>query len=142
MIQKNDLQQAVMLLKENGLTCAIVGPNTTYTSTARGILPLLTCYKEKKTENGCSAADKVVGRAAAFMYVLLRVDALFAEVLSKPALRVLEEAGIEVQYGKLVEAIVNRTGTGFCPMESAVLHIDDPLEALAAVERKLAELRK
>lgn len=136
------LNQALDLLTSQDLTCTIIGPETQYTSKARGIAPLLTCYKEQLAPPNCCAADKVVGRAAAFMYVLLKVDALYAQILSKPALRVLEEAGIHTEYGQIVDAIINRTGTGFCPMESAVLDIDDPLEALAAVEKKLEQLRQ
>lgn len=138
---RNYLQTAIRLLKNVGITCAIVGPNTCYTSTARGIAPLLSCYKEGKAESGCCAADKVVGKAAAYMYVLLGVKSLYAEILSQPALRVLQNAGIDAKYEKLVDAIVNRTGTGFCPMETAVLDIDDPLEAMAAVEKTLEKLR-
>ena len=142
MTQHYDLEKAISLLKEDHLTCAIVGPNTRYTSTQRGIVPLLTCYKENLAEDGCCAADKVVGKAAAYVYVLLGVTALYADVISKPALKVLEDAKVEVTYAHLVDAIVNRTGTGFCPMETAVLGIDDPLEALNAVEKTLEQLHK
>lgn len=135
------LEQAKQTLKENELTCAIVGADTLYTSTQRGIAPLLECYHESKVPQHCSGADKVVGRAAAFMYVLLGVDSLYAEVISRPAYKVLVEAGISVEYGTMVDAIINRTGTGFCPMETAVLHINDPHEALTAVERTLERLR-
>lgn len=141
MILQNDLEKAISLLKENQLTCVILGPETLYTSTQRGIVPLLTCYKEKLAEEGCCAADKVVGKAAAYVYVLLGIRALYAEVISRPALEVLESRSIEVHFGNLVDAIINRTGTGFCPMESAVMKISDPLEALSAVEQTLKKLQ-
>lgn len=135
------LEQAKSLLKEQNLTCAIVGNTTNYTSTQRGVAPLLACYHQKLAEPHCSAADKVVGRAAAFLYQLLEVDAVYAEIISRPALKVLENAGIQTEYGQLVDAIINRTGTGFCPMESAVLKINDPHEALIAIEETLKKLR-
>ena len=135
------LEQAKKLLTAKNLTCAIVGENTLYTSTQRGILPLLNCYREKQAEKGCCAADKVVGRAAAFMYQLLEVEALYAQIISRPALKVLENAGIAVEYDTLVDAIINRTGTGFCPMETAVLSIEDPFEAMMAVEKTLEKLK-
>ena len=134
------LNQAKQLLKSQNLTCAIVGSNTQYTSTKRGVAPLLQCYHQNLAEKHCCAADKVVGRAAAFLYQLLEVDVVYAEILSCPALKVLENAGIRAEYGKLVDAIINRAGTGFCPMESAVLQIHDPYEALAAVEETLKKL--
>jgi len=135
------LEQAKDLLKARNLTCAILGENTQYTSTQRGVAPLLNCYHNRLAQPHCCAADKVVGRAAAFLYQLLEVDVVYAEIISKPALKVLEQAGIQAEYGKLVDAIINRTGTGFCPMESAVLLINDPHEALTAIEETLEKLR-
>ena len=40
-----------------------------------------------------------------------------------------------------VDAIFNRTNTGFCPMESAVWDIDEPEKAPDAIKKKLAALR-
>ena len=142
MMQNNNLKKAIDLLKTQHLTCAIVKNTTIYTSTARGIQTLLTCYKENKIEQGSFAAYKFVGKAAAFLYVLLGVRALYADVISKPALAVLENANITVQYEMLTEAIRNRTDTGFCPMETAVWDINDASEALATVEKTLAKLQK
>jgi hypothetical protein len=49
--------------------------------------------------------------------------------------------GIVAEYETLADYIVNRSGDGICPMEEAVIDIDDPTEALAAVKRRLEELR-
>lgn len=95
----------------------------------------------RKSLAGFSAADKVVGKAAAFFYVLLKVERLYAAVISKHALEVLEFYGVPVEYGELVDAIKNRKGDGFCPMETAVLEINEPDEAVAAVLRKQEELK-
>ena len=55
--------------------------------------------------------------------------------------RLLEQHHIECEYGQLVPAIRNRAGDGFCPMESAVLSIDDPAQALAAIKQTLQSLQ-
>ena len=47
-----------------------------------------------------------------------------------------------VEYGNLSEAIRNRDNTGYCPMETAVLDIDVPAEAVTAIRAKLEELRR
>ena len=60
--------------------------------------------------------------------------------MSKPALEVLTKNGISAEYGELVEAIRNRSGDGFCPMESAVINITDIDYAILAVKAKMAEL--
>ena len=67
---------------------------------------------------------------------------MYAGVISKYALEVLNSYGVPVEYGQLVEAIRNRKGDGFCPMETAVLEIDEPSEAVAAVLRKQKELNE
>ncbi|MBR5817975.1 MAG: DUF1893 domain-containing protein [Clostridia bacterium] len=109
-------------------------------SSERGIKPLVKLFYTGRDFSPFSAADKVVGRAAAFMYSLLNVRSLYAEVVSEAAQGVLSASGIDVKYGKLVKNISNRTGDGICPMEKATLDITDANEALSAIEKKLAEL--
>lgn len=135
-----DLEKAKELLEDVKATCAFVKNEESFYSLERGVAPLLKLLREEKSLAGFSAADKVVGKAAAFLYVLLKVERLYAGVISKYALEVLDKYGVTVEYGQLVEAIRNRRGDGFCPMEMAVLHIDDPNEAVEAVLRKQEEL--
>ena len=52
----------------------------------------------------------------------------------------VEGAGIEVSYGECVTAIRNRTDTGFCPMESAVLDVKEPEEAYSVLEKRIERL--
>lgn len=139
---ENDLTRACQMLTKQELTCAIVSGELVYISKERGVKPLLECYFEKKMPSGFSAADKVVGKAAAFLYVLLGAKELYADVLSRPAFAVLQQYDIIVTYGQLTDAIRNRTNTGFCPMETAVLAIEDPAEALSAIEKTRIALQK
>lgn len=135
-----DLEKAKELLAEVKATCVFVKNGEFFYNFERGVTPLLKLLREEKSLAGFSAADKVVGKAAAFFYVLLKVERLYAGVISKYALEVLDSYGVPVEYGQLVEAIRNRKGDGFCPMETAVLEIDEPSEAVAAVLRKQKEL--
>lgn len=137
-----DLEKAKKLLESAKATCAFVKDEEAFFSLERGVASLLKLLQEEKSLAGFSAADKVVGRAAAFLYVLLKVEKLYAGVISKYALEVLNFYGVPVEYGELVEAIRNRKGDGFCPMETAVLGISEPSEAVAAVVKKQEELRK
>ena len=137
MNEPNDLARAKSLLTGR-VTCAIVRGEHAETSELRGVAPLLAWLGGDFA--GYSAADKVVGRAAAFLYVLLGVKALYAAVLSKPAAEVLSAHGITFCYGELTERIVNRTGDGLCPMESATLAETDPARALEKIKAKLQEL--
>lgn len=138
---KTDLEKAKQLLSEGGFTLAMVKGEETITSAERGVSPLIALLDSEDDLNGFSAADKVVGKAAAFMYVLLGVKCLYADVISRCALDVLKMHGIIAEYGTLTDAIRNRTNTGICPMETAVINISEPHEALEAVCEKLAQMK-
>lgn len=133
--------KARALLEQEGYTCVLLRNEIVYASRERGVMPLLQWLDSGKNFQGFSAADKVVGRAAAFLYVLLQVSEIYAGIISQPALTVLEEHGVRVNYASLVPAIRNRTDTGFCPMESVVLRITDPNQALIVLRSKVQELR-
>ena len=136
-----DLERAKIELLQGDYTCVLVNGENIVTSTKRGVAPLLGWLEEGIDLRGYSAADKVVGRGAAMLYALMEIKVLYAAVLSEEAKAALKEAGIEVYYGELVPRIQNRTKTGYCPMEEAVLGITDPEEALVSIKKKLEFLR-
>lgn len=135
-----DTEQARSLLESEGFTCVVKKGEQVYTATERGVKPLLHWLDSGVNLTGFSAADKVVGRATAFLYCLLGVEEVYAHVMSRPAIRVLESHGITTHVGKLVEGIINRRGTGPCPFEDAVLEIDDSAQALTAIRAKMAAM--
>ena len=67
---------------------------------------------------------------------------IYADVISTHALSVLEEHQIPVEYSTLTDKIKNRAGTGFCPMETAVLCEESPEKALEKIREKAKELAK
>lgn len=137
----NYYEKAVQTLKDGNYTCVICGKNVEYTSVMRGVQPLLTPYEEGRRFAGCAAADRVVGKAAAFLYVLLGVERVYAGIVSKPAKEVFEAHGVELSFDTLTELIENRAKTGLCPMESAVMGIEDPSEAPERIKAVLAKLK-
>lgn len=137
-----NLQKAKMLLNETGNTCVLCGDDVILTDKRRGVRPLLDLIEGNVNVVGFSVADKVVGKAAAYLYCLLKIKCLYARVISEPALDVLQQAGITVEYDQLVAAIQNRTKDGFCPMESAVWNIHSAEESLPAILNTLAKLQK
>ena len=136
----HELHHAIELLHAGSYTCVLCREGDVVADHRRGIRPLMELWESGNSYAGYSAADKVVGKAAAFMYCLLGVHALYAGILSQPALEVLERAGIPVEYGTLVPAIRNRTGDGFCPMETAVREITDAADAPEAIRDALRML--
>ncbi len=134
------LEKAKELLESDGYTCVISDGTDVYTSTLRGVKPLVQFLENGTIPSGFSAADKVVGKATAYLYVLLKVKELYSQVISEPALAVLQANGIRVQYGQMVPNIINRKGDGICPFEMAVMEITDPAMAYAAILRKMQEM--
>ena len=68
--------------------------------------------------------------------------AVYGEVMSEEAHRLLSDAGLCVKYGTLVPEILNRAGTAPCPMEQAAAAVTDPAEALPVLRQALQELQK
>jgi len=135
-----DLEKAKQILLADNLTCVLCRQNAVFTTTLRGVKPLVMWHQSRQNFLGFSAADKVVGKATAFLYVLLGVKAVFAKVMSKSALKVLTENNIKAQYDELVDNIINRKGDGICPFEAAVLSTDNPDVAYAEILNKMQEL--
>lgn len=137
---EKDLQTARELLGTGEYTCVLCRDDRIHTATERGVKPLLNWLDSGLDLTDFSAADRVVGRATAFLYRLLGVKAVYARVMSHPAAEVLRSGGIELEAGQLVDGIINRRGTGPCPFEAAVMDIHDPAEALAAIRKKMEQM--
>lgn len=135
-----DLIKAQTLLETGDYTCVVCREDTVHTATERGVKPLLNWLEEGLDLVQFSAADRVVGRATAFLYVLLGVKEVYARVMSRPAAQVLTTYGITAHPGKLVDGIINRKGDGPCPFEAAVLEIEGPQEALHAIRAKRKQM--
>ena len=136
----SNLEAAVKKLRENNLTCAITNGEQFYSSTERGVKPLLGFISSGLNFSGFSAADRVVGKAAAFLYVRLGVSEVYADVMSRSALCVFSEHGIRCTCGEVTEVILNRAKNGLCPMESTVMELSDPVTAEQAMRAKLKEM--
>ena len=137
----NNLKKAKKLLLESEYTCVLCSDDDIKTSTKRGVAPLLQWLDEGKNLSGYTAADKVIGKGAAFLYVLLGIKEIYANVISRRALETLEKNNISVTYKTLAEAIRNRDNTGFCPIETAVSGITEPDAALAEIRKTINRLK-
>lgn len=135
-----DLATAKELLDSGMYTCVLCREGNLHTAVERGVKPLVRWLADGTDLRGFSAADKVVGKATAYLYCLLGVKAVHALVMSGAAAQVLEENGIAATQDRLVENIINRQGTGICPFEAAVWEITDPHEALTAIQEKMAQM--
>ena len=74
--------------------------------------------KNKQALKGAVIADKVIGKVASSILTLAGVKEIYADVMSKYAIPVLDNNNINYEYKKLVEYVMNNEKTGMCPMEN------------------------
>ena len=121
---KEQKTQAIELLFAEKCSCVIRNGDVTRIFRERGI------------------ADKVVGKGAAALMVLGGVEGLFADVVSRPALELLAGAGIAVEYTVVVPNIVNRAGTGTCPVEQLCAGAASAAECLPLIEGFMQKMKE
>ena len=136
-----DIERAKTIFQTGKYTCVLTKGETVYASTKSGISPMIGFIENGFDLNGFSAADKIVGKAAAMLFVLAGVKEVYAAVLSQKAQEVLTKYGVKCTCDTLAEAIINRAGDDLCPMEKAVADIEEPRAAFEAIKRTLDILR-
>ncbi|MDE6655639.1 MAG: DUF1893 domain-containing protein [Anaeroplasmataceae bacterium] len=134
-----DLEYAKKRLEGN--TVCLVKEDSLFISQKHGVTPLLEFIESGINFKGYSAADKIVGKAAAFLYACMGVKEIYAEVLSKEAISVFEKYNTSFEYNMLTDNIINRKGTGLCPMEEAVLNCSSKEAAILTIYSKVKTLQ-
>ncbi len=136
------MERAMRALEQGGTTfAAVLSDGRTVTSEKKGIAPMMELLeKDAGVLSGAFVADRVIGRAAAFLLEKGGAAGVYAGILSTHAREVLEKCGIPFSCGEEMPYIINRAGTGMCPMEACVLDLADAAAAYEALRRKLAEL--
>ena len=139
------LSEARRLLDSTpGAVLAIVGADGAgHTFSQKGVADLYGILTQNpKLLQGAAVADKVVGKGAAALMALGKVKEVWTGIVSHPALELLKGAGIPVSYDMLVEGIVNRTGTGPCPVESLCAGASTPQECLPLITEFIERIKK
>lgn len=99
-------------------SCIIRNNGVTRIFRRRGVADLFEVLRrEPELLRGADVTDKVVGKGAAALMALGGIAVLHTPVISRPALRLLQANGIRAEYGVLADRIMNRAGTGQCPLE-------------------------
>ena len=131
------MKELIDILHGEGLTLVVKSADgTIYRFNQRGVKDLFALVKERpEVLHGAIIADKAVGKAAAACMVTGGVSRVYADVMSEPALALLQQYGVIAEYGTLVDHIINRTGTDWCPMEKLSRELNDPAAIIQAIER-------
>ena len=107
----------------------------------RGISPMIRFIKEGRDLAGYSAADIIVGKAAALLFLKAGVKEVYGRVMSASAREILLKNFVHCEYEMLTERIINRVGTDICPMEKTVENIDSPDRAFEALCDRLEQIK-
>lgn len=133
-----DLEQAKQRLQGHAL-CLCRG-ETYIVRDGSGIAPMMELIEEGADLLGFSAADILIGKAVAMLFVKAGVTAVHGLVMSEAADVFLTEQGIAHSCDRTVSFIENRDSTGPCPMEATVADLTDVEEAYLALKEKRSNL--
>ena len=133
------MEELINILHSEGLTLVVKSADgAIHRFTQRGVKDLLTLAIERpETLHDALIADKAVGKAAAACMISGGVSRVHADVMSQPALSLLRAYGVNAGYVTLVDHIINREGTGWCPMEKLSRDLDTPAEIVAALAARI-----
>ena len=111
-------------LHSGGYSCVIRKGIETRTFRQRGVKDLWElCQSQDHFLNGAIIADKVVGKGAAALMILEGIKEVYADVISTPAVALLEKHGVKVSFKETTERIINRQGNGLCPVETLCINL-------------------
>lgn len=136
------MKELINMLHEGAYSCVIANGEHIRTFTQRGVADLYDLLtQEPDFLHGASVADKVIGKAAASLMVLGGVREVYAHTISQPALRLLQEAGAMVTCDEVVDHIINRDRTGWCPLEQASRDLHSAKEIFPIIEAFISKQR-
>lgn len=83
------------------------------------VIDIVNILKENKDAlNGAVVADKIIGKVAASLMTLGKVEKVYAKTLSKFGKEVFDNNNIYYEYNIETEYVINNDKTGMCPMEN------------------------
>ncbi len=113
------MNRLMSLLREGDYSLIVrscSGEITTYSS--RGVMDLYNIIVSGSAIlRDAEVADKVVGAGAAALMVAGGVKTVYAGVMSRRASDILRDHDVAVEAERVVSQIINRDGTGRCPVE-------------------------
>lgn len=135
-----DLEKAKNIFSEGKYTVVLCKDDDVVSSETKGINPLVEFLESDIDFSDYSVCDKVVGRAAAFLYVLMGVKEVHASIMAKLAIQILDRAEIKYSADQFVETIENQSRTGIDPIEEAVIRSGSPVKAFEDIKNKLESI--
>ena len=135
-------EQAKAILHATHCSCVVANGSRLEQVHERGVKDLFNLlHNDKALLDGAFIADKVVGKGAAALMIAGGVKVVYADVMSRAALSLFQHHGLEVEYGLLVDNIINRAGTDICPVEKLCASCLTAEECLPLIEDFVSKLK-
>lgn len=135
------VQEALLQIKQGKIVCAAIRDGQIIASEAgSGVAPVLKMYKLGQLHESF-LVDKVIGKAAAMVMTQGGITGCHGITVSQAALNWFQRCNVPVTYDCVTDHIVNRAGDGMCPMEQAVLQLQEDSDIVSVLEETLAKLR-
>lgn len=130
------MENIIELLHLGGYSCVIMNCAEVRIFRQHGVEDLydLHLYNSRLLK-GAVIADKIVGVAAATLMITGGIEQVFADIISLPALKLLQDAGIKVSALQIVPMIENRSRTDWCPLEKICLKGQSEKEIISLINR-------
>lgn len=130
------MQDIIDILHREGCSCVILSGGHITICRERGVKDLYHVLVDSpQILAGAYVADKVIGKGAAALMILGGVAEVYADVISESAVALFSSAGIGISYAERVPAIINRKGTGICPVEQLCAQCASAEECLPLIEK-------
>jgi hypothetical protein len=111
-------KEYVDFLKRGGSLLLVKDKKIIFKSKENFLRPLLACIKEQKDKMaGAYTYDKLLGGAAALLFVYAQVGGVYALQGSKTGIETLKKYNIACAVEKTIACVLNDQGTDLCPME-------------------------
>jgi iron complex outermembrane receptor protein/vitamin B12 transporter len=135
-------ERAKQMIRTGKASCVIAkGGEIVRSAAGKGIAPLLSFYeREPEILKGADVFDRVVGKAAAMIIILGGAGKAYGKIMSAPAAAYLVRNGCAAEYERQIDFIRNRAGDGLCPLERAVLSMEDPKAGYLLLKETAARL--
>ena len=114
------------LIEKNLNLLVLKDKEIVFESDKMGIIPMYEFYNSN-IHGEVYVIDKFIGMGAARLLLnsKVKVKALFTFVISKDSKELLENNNIEVVYERVVDKILNRDKTDYCPIEKMSMENKD-----------------
>ena len=135
----NNIELAKEEFLKGNYTFVMAGEGKIITNTNKGLSPIIELIESGDDFSDYAVCDKITGRAAAFLYVLLGIEAVHAKKMAKLAIQILDRAEIKYSYDEIIETVLDSEMKEIDPVELSVLRSGSAVQAINDIKSALSK---